>query len=231
MRVWVTRDEPPDGPLSTALRNAGLTPVLEPVITRRVLNDAAEAIGQLGADDWLVLTSPFAVESVAQAPARVPNVAVVGQSSADAARSRGFRVQLVSAGADAKSLFDELRQRVARVKVCFPRSSLANPPKPWADVELLSPVLYETSPREFDRSVIDRIDVIAVASPSAVNAIAGAGLHLHDRRIASIGPTTSNALRKHGLEVWLEAPVRSFDSLAIAISDRHGRKPPMDVVP
>lgn len=220
MRVWVTRDEPPDGALATALCDAGLTPVLESVIARRVLSDAAEAIGQLGADDWLVLTSLFAVESVALEPARVPKVAVVGESSAEAARSRGFRVELVSARADAKSLFHELRERVARGKVCYPRSSLANPPEPWADVELINSVLYETVPRDFDRRVLDRVDAIAVASPSAVDAIAAAGLQLRDRRFASIGPTTSNALRKQSLEVWLEAPNRSFESLAGAIADR-----------
>lgn len=220
MRVWVTRDEPPDGPLSTALRNAGLTPVLEPVIARRVLSDAAEAIGKLGANDWLVLTSPFAVESVALEPACVPKVAVVGKFSAEAARSRGFRVTLVSVGADAKSLFNELRERVVRGKVCYPRSSLANPPDPLPGVELFSPVLYDTSRREFDETVLGRADVITVASPSAVDAIAAMGLQLRDQRIASIGATTSNALRSHTLEVWLEAPNRSFESLARAIADR-----------
>ena len=65
MIVWVTRDEPPDGPLSTALWNAGLEVVHEPVIEKRICHtgSASEAISRLSANDWLVLTSPFAIEA------------------------------------------------------------------------------------------------------------------------------------------------------------------------
>lgn len=217
MRVWVTRDEPPDGPLSTALRVAGLTPVHEPVLTRHVIDDAADVISQLSSDDWLVLTSAYAIESVAVEPARVPKVAVVGESSAKAARALGFRVELISKGKDAGSLFDELQRRVTSGKVCYPRSSLVKPRDSWTNVELVSPVLYETTPRKFDASVLDRIDIIAVTSPSAVTALHSAKLKLDAHRFASIGPTTSAALREINLEPRLEAPHRSFDSLAEAI--------------
>ncbi len=220
MRVWVTRDEPPDGPLSTALRDAGLTPVHEPVVTRRVIDNAADLISQLSPDDWLVLTSPYAIESVAVEPARVPKVAVVGESSAKAARALGFRVELVSEGKDASSLFSELQRRVTSDKVCYPRSSLAKPRDAWADVELTTPILYLTIPRKFDASVLDRTDVIAVTSPSAVTALYSAKLNLGAHRFASIGPTTSAALRQVNIEPWLEAPHRSFESLSSAIPDR-----------
>ena len=218
MRVWVTRDEPSDGPLSTALRAVGLIPVHEPVLARRVVNDAADTIAQLGPNDWLVLTSPYAVESVAIEPARIPKVAVVGESSAIAARSLGFKVELISEGRDAGSLFDELRQRVTSGKVCYPRSSLVRPRDAWADVELITPVLYETTPHEFDASVLDRIDVITVTSPSAVTSLYASKLRLDAQRFASIGPTTSAALRQINLEPWLEAASRSFESLAESIS-------------
>ena len=217
MRIWVTRDEPPDGPLSTALRVAGLTPVHEPVLTRHVIDDAADVISQLSSDDWLVLTSAYAIESVAVEPARVPKVAVVGESSAKAARALGFRVELISKGKDAGSLFDELQRRVTSGKVCYPRSSLVRPRDSWANVELITPLLYETTPREFDAGVLDRVDVIAVTSPSAVTALHSARLKLDAHRFASIGPTTSTALREINLEPWLEAADRSFDSLAEAI--------------
>ena len=131
MRVWVTRDEAPDGPLSTALKKAGLTVVWEPVMQRRVCHDVTDVIAQLGPDDWLVLTSVFAIEALASAPAQGPRVAVVGEKSRMVAESRGFRVTLVSAGGDGKSLFRELKDKVTRGKVCYPRSSLAKPPDPW----------------------------------------------------------------------------------------------------
>jgi len=213
MNVWVTREEDHTGPLCTALRAAGLNPVREPVIERHLLDDCAHVLSTLGPDDWLVLTSPYAVESVAAEYARVPRVAAVADASRDAAVQRSFRVELVSPTADGAGLWKELKTRATRGKVCYPRSSLARPPQPWPGVELLSPILYETAPREFDGSVIDRIDVVSVASPSAVNAIGPI-----DKPFASIGPTTSAALRNIGIEPWIESPRPDFTSLANAIA-------------
>lgn len=215
MRVWVTRDEPADGRLCTALRNVELNPVLEPVLERRVVDDAAEMIRRLGPDDWLVLTSPYAINAVAAEPARVPRVAVVSEPSRRAAEARGFRVELVSSKGDGRSLFQELRARFTQGRVCYPRSALVVPPKPWPGIEMLSTVLYETVPRAFDRGVIARVDVVAVASPSAVEAVGPL-----DLRFASIGPTTSAALKRLGREPWVEAGQPSFESLAQAILDK-----------
>jgi len=213
VRVWVTREESDDGPLCTALRQHGLEPVLEPVLMRRVVDDAGEVVAQLGPDDWLVLTSPYAIEAVAGEPARVPRVAVVGEPSRKAAEARGFRVALVSSGGDGRSLFAELRTRATTGKVCYPRSALVDAPPAWPDIEMISPVLYETVSRPFDRTVIERVDVVSLASPSAVNAIGPV-----DLPFASIGPTTSKALRAIGSEPWVEAPDRSMESLAEAIA-------------
>ncbi len=217
MRVWVTREESSDGPLCTALRSCGLKAVLEPVLTRNVVDDCAEVIAHLAPDDWLVLTSPYAIESVAAKPSVIPKVAVVAESSRRLAIEKGLRVELVSEDGTGKSLFDELRRTVNTGKVCYPRSALIAGPHAWDGVELLSPVLYETVECEFDRSVVDRVDVVSVASPSAVRAVGKISLPF-----ASIGPTTSAALHEIGVEPWVEAPQRSMASLANAIADQTG---------
>ena len=46
LRVWVTRDESRDGPLSIALRKAGVAPVWEPVLERHVVDDAGKEIAR-----------------------------------------------------------------------------------------------------------------------------------------------------------------------------------------
>lgn len=221
--VWVTRDEEPQGPLSSAISDAGLHPVLEPVIERHLVGDADEAISQLCFDDWLILTSVFAVESIPLESSRVPRVAVVGGASAEAARERGLRVELVGSGG-AGVLFQELQEHVKDGTVCYPRSSLAREPQGWENVKIVSPVLYETVARSFDLSVADRVDVIAVASPSAVDAVVNALDEADsvaiDLPFASIGSTTSAALDRHGLKAWIEAPDRRLASLAGAIASR-----------
>lgn len=216
----MTRDEGSDGPLSTALRNAGLSVVHEPVLARQVVNDASNALRQLKPGDWLVLTSVYAIEAVAREPARVPRVAVVGEVSRTAAVARGFRVEHVSSGVNAVSLFDDLRTLVTTGRVCYPRSSRTKSPDTWADVELTSPVLYETLPRAFDKTVVSRIDAACIASPSAVDAMNASGINLSAIRLASIGPTTSARVRAVKLKPWLEAPHSNFASLAAAIAER-----------
>jgi uroporphyrinogen-III synthase len=218
MRVWVTRDEDDAGPLSMALRGEGLQPIVEPVVRRRKIDDAGEPLRELGADDWLVVTSAFAVECLAADLARVPRVAAIGAATADAARRRGMRVELVAQTPTVQSLFAELLPRVEkhRTTVCYPRSSVAaaTPPMP-APVRVLSPVVYETSPVGFDRGIVDRVDCMAVTSASAVRAIGATKL-----RAASIGRATSRALRDMGMCPWLESPRATFDALARAIADQ-----------
>ena len=72
----------------------------------------------------------------------------------------------------------------------------------------------------FDRHVIDSVDVVSVASPSAVAAIRAVVGIPRGIPFASIGPTTSAALRRVGIEPWVEAPKRSFASLAQTIASQ-----------
>lgn len=212
MNVWVTREEPVDGPLSAALRDAGLVPVLEPVIERRVLDGALDELAGLGPDDWLVLTSAFAIRAM-PSDARTPRVAVVGVPSQRAAEAKGMRVELVGHDGGATALFEELGPLASGKTVLYPRSSAAPARTLPDDVTLISPVLYETAPRAFRTDVIDEIDVIAVASPSAVRAIGAV-----ERPFASIGATTTGALRALDIEPWVEAPEPTFPALALAIA-------------
>lgn len=212
MKTWVTRDEPPDGPLGAALRATGLEVVHEPVIARNALTDARQEIARLGPDDWLVLTSVYAIESVAADVARVPQIAVVSESSRSAAEARGFHVALVSKGGTAKSLFSELCAAHGAT-VCYPRSSQAELPEVGPGITFVSPVLYETIARPYRKSVVDEVEIITVTSASAVRAIGVLTLPF-----ASIGPSTTAALGEIGITPWVESPQPHFDSLAQAIA-------------
>jgi uroporphyrinogen-III synthase len=214
MRIWVTRDEASDGPLSTALREVGLTPVLEPVLERRVVDDCAKVVAQLGPRDWLVITSPYAAREVAIDPSFTANVAAVGTATAFEVGQRGVDVMLVGeAGVDA--LFEMVIERARGRTVVYPRSNLATPPSLPADIRLIDPILYETAQRAWRREVVDEIDIVSVASPSAVRATGPV-----DRPFGSIGPSTSAALREIEIEPWVQAPEPSFVSLARAIADQ-----------
>lgn len=214
MRVWVTRDEPSDGPLCSALIGQGLEPVLEPVLRRRIIADLSDQIAQLDVDDWLVLTSPFAIKAIDPKGVRC-RVAVVGVASQKLAESRGLRVERTSPDQTARGLFRSLDADPARARrVLYPRSSKATPPK-CTSIHVDSPVLYETVQVPFDQTIAQRTDVVCLTSPSAAQAVASISpLPL----CASIGPTTTAALRARSIEPWLESPEPNFTQIAAAIA-------------
>ncbi len=215
MIVWVTRNEPADGPLSFALRERGLDVILEPVIEQTILACPADLLAGLGPDDWLVLTSPFAIEAVTAEPAaRIPHVAVVGESSRALATRAGLRVELIGPDGHGSTLFEALRTTVTAGVVCYPRSAKAAVPQAWADVELRCPVLYDTVPRDFDRTVAERVAVAVVASPSAVEALGDI-----DVPLASIGRATTSAIHARGRAPVAVAAYPTFDNLAKAVAD------------
>ena len=215
MKIWVTRDEPLDGPLCSALKQAQLQVIHEPVLQRHVVTDARSEIAQLAPSDWLVLTSTYAINAVAEDVARVPKVAVVGESSREAAIRKGFHVELVSSDGTGKGLFEELFTIAAGSTICYLRSSLAVAPDAPDSITMTSPVLYETHKREYRKDILNEADVAAVTSASAVYAVGPI-----DMRFASIGVSTSKALREIGIEPWVEAAEPSFNALAHAIADQ-----------
>jgi uroporphyrinogen-III synthase len=214
-RVWVTRDEGPTGPLSRALASRGLQPVNEPVMVRRVVGEPIAWLPSLRPADWLVLTSPFAIDALTgfQVPCQV---AVVGEASRAAAEARGLRIGLVGADGTGEGLWHRLRQAVSSGVILYPRSERAEVPAPWAEVRIEAPVLYTTSARDFDRSVAGRVAVAALASASAADAMRA----LAPRpRLATNGRSTTRVLVRLGLEPWLESPAPTLDALAAAIAD------------
>jgi len=215
VNVWVTRDEERDGPMCTALQDESLGVVWEPVLERRLCESWDDAaVADLGENDWLVLTSPYAIELLAgRSDRRRPRVAVVAEASKELAVANGYNVALVSSDATGATLFNELSRQVHSGTVCYPKSSLAEKPDAWPGITLRCPILYETVARSFDRTVIERVDLVAVASASAVRAVGRVALPF-----ASIGPKTTAALRDLCIKPVVEAPDRSFQSLAEAIA-------------
>lgn len=213
-RVWITRDEPHDGPLARALVAAGRVPVLEPVlhvVTLAASETIEEPLAALTQQDWLVLTSARAVQSLPDVPIRA-RVGVVGPATRRAAVARGLTVSLTSRDGTGAGLWKELDRRVGRVRILFPRSEEAEVPQ-LAGVEILAPAMYGVRPRDFDPSVVDRVDAAAFASPSAVRAAARVLRTVH-LPCLSIGPTTTGALVTLGVRDIRRASEPTFVALA-----------------
>ena len=192
--------------------------------------------------DWLVLTSARAVaalEEIAGEPLAVPApVAVVGPATAERARRAGLDVRLQAKGGTVVALAEEMAEVLAaatrtsaaeRPLVVFAGAEDAHRGLEVLETRGLARVVrlavYRTIPAppvpEAQREELD-VDVVLLASPSAVRGLV-AGARLPARaRIITIGPSTTAAAREAGLTVAGEAVTRDLAGLLRAIPEENG---------
>lgn len=139
--VIVTREENPrEGPLGAALREAGLEPRHVPLIaSRRVPVDPATmdaALFALRSGGWFIFTSRRAVEFWFEAmgergvdPESSPPtglVFAVGESTAEAVHARGWKVDYIPDTAQGNRLYqvvsDKIKKASTAPKIVFPRA-------------------------------------------------------------------------------------------------------------
>jgi uroporphyrinogen-III synthase len=251
MGVVVTRDDGDSGVLSRALRARGATVLHWPTVRWAPAADPAPLtteLGRLSTFHWVVFTSPRAVDAVAERRDTLPEalrVAAVGRSTAEAARLRGWRIDLVPGVQTAEALAQAMTEAGAGAgnRVLFPASEIAGVTLEEglgrAGAEVVRVTAYRTVPVPIDRAACGRalragaVQVISFTSPSAVSGLAqGLGDSLFTEAVAStvmaaIGPTTAGALRSAGADRVIEAEDHSLTGLADRIAEwarAHHRK-------
>lgn len=239
--VAVTREDGAEATLATLLRDHGATIVSWPAIRWAAADPAPldAALARLGQFQWVVLTSPRAVEAVAaRDPVWPPplRLAAVGGATRAAAEARGWPVHLVPSIQTAEALVDALAGAGVGpgTRVLFPASEIARDTLETGlrrvGAEVVRVTAYRTLAGELDREACARVltagqvQVISVASPSAVEGLKAA---LGDRLftmaaartvMAAIGPTTAAAARAAGVDRVIEASDHSLAGLADRIA-------------
>jgi uroporphyrinogen-III synthase len=220
--------------LGEALRAAGAS-VLECAATRIEWFDPSplqRAMAQLQGGDWLVCTSANGVRAIARAATPLSpevSVAAVGESTAQAFAEAGVRVDLLPGRHDAAGLVAELTARAPMqgVRVCFPCAVDARPTLVdglLAAGALVEPIVcYASRPDESGlRRLADAlgrgvVDLITLAAPSAVHAVATVMTPPDRCAVVVIGPVTSAAAFAAGLRVVAEAADASVPAMVHAI--------------
>jgi uroporphyrinogen-III synthase len=237
-RVAVTRDEPADGPLSTALRLHRLTPVPCPVLVEGppadpdALADAANTLEQY---DWVVAASARAVRAITRArggpwPADIRTAAVGAATAAALAEAGVTRPTLVAPEPGAEALVtllaevDWLERRVLVPTTPGGRTILAEHLRAaWAMVdEVEAYAMHPRAPGDIARDWHAAApDAAVIASPRVAELLAAAidvdGLRAL-RLVISIGATTRLALERLG--VTSETPAHAdFAECARLLAD------------
>lgn len=245
LSVLVTRPRAQSRPLLKRLTALGARPVPAPLVKTvpPASWDTLDAcLRRLGSYDAVVFTSANAAQAffararavLNRRPAPPAAVYAVGAATARALSDAGWAGALLPDAFDGSSLARRMG-RVRGRRVLIPRSSIGREELPRhlrrAGAVLDLPVAYRTvadasGTRALRRAARAGFDWAAFASPSAVRAF-GAALGpretarlLASARTASIGPTTSAALRVLGVEPTVEAQPSTAEGLAAAIAEK-----------
>ncbi len=229
--VLVTRAAEDAAPWAERLAALGARPVVFPCLVCEARDDAptrAALAAALDGASWLALTSRRGVEAVARlAPGGVPAgvaIAAVGPATAEAARALLGRCDLVAAEGTGAALAEALRDALvagapgAAPGAAPPKVAIAAADRAGRHLErVLEPAgvtvarvaVYRTvpAPPETPRVALDAlgVDTILLASPSAVAGLVHRAVVPGGAAIVTIGPSTSEAARAHGLLVCAEA--------------------------
>jgi uroporphyrinogen-III synthase len=238
-RVLVTRAEDDARRWADQLRAWGAEPEVLPCLSCRLREDPAtrEALaGALDGAHWLSVSSRRGVEAVAaltRASQRAPlRIAAVGETTARSCREQLDRVDLVAPGGTGRALAETLAGALAPNVAAGGRPIVVAAAGDRAPQELervLEPmgvevrrvVVYETVPAAPRDPKVDLaesgIEIVLLASPSAVQGLAAQAVILPSTKLISIGPSTSEAIRDAGWEVAGEASRRDLVGLVEAI--------------
>ena len=246
-RIVVTRTREQAGGLSRELSSLGADVVELPTIRIELPDDRqgfAEGVTHAHEYDWLVFSSPNGVERFFDAffatyeDARSlgnPRIAVIGNGTAQKVREYRFAVDLVPEKFVAEGLVE-----------AFANESIENLTVLWVRAEEARDVIYEgltalggivdeciaykTVPETGDptgaaaRMAEQGADLMTFTSASTVDNFFKLALPWPENCAAgSIGPVTSEALRKHGVEPAFEAKQHDIPGLVAAIRKWGGR--------
>ena len=204
LTVLLTRPEGRNEELAARLREVGFEVAVEPLVAVEPIGDEPVDVG---AYDWVVVTSVTGARELRRrmvgAPARV---AAIGRATAEAFGG----ADLVPRVSTQEGLLAEFPRPSGRV--LFAGAERAR----RLLVEALDAdfrPLYRTV--ELRPEALPAADLVVLASPSAVRALASVSTHVP---VVSIGPQTTAAAHRAGMQVAAEARTHDLDGLVAAVA-------------
>jgi uroporphyrinogen III methyltransferase/synthase len=239
-RIVVTRAREQASELKRLFEESGATVIQFPTI-EIAPPQSYESLDQAVDErfDWLVFTSIngvsafferlFAKGEDVRALAGT-RIACVGETTAAALRAGGIVPDLVPDKFMSTALIPHFDADLHRVRIAVIRAAegrdefIEEMRNRGAEVHLA--VAYRTVPVAANADELHDIDVVTFTSASTVDNFFAAAPAIEGALLASIGPTTSDALRKHGCQPDVEASTASIQALHDAVVHAEERRKP-----
>lgn len=246
-RIVVTRTRQQAGGLTKQLSLLGASVLEIPTIKIEPPEDL-KAFGQLVMDshtyEWIVFTSPNGVDRFFEMFYKLyddarsigaAKIAAIGPGTAERVKAYHLAVDLMPEKFVAEGLIKAFKeqsvenQTVLWVKAESTREVLGNELVGLGAI-LDEAIAYRTVPEDADHESITQFkeegaDVITFTSSSTVEHFLELKVPLPEGiKVASIGPITSDTLRKHGVRIDIEAKEHSIPGLVKAIEKHFGSK-------
>jgi uroporphyrinogen III methyltransferase/synthase len=234
-RVVVTRAREQASDLKRMLEESGAEVVEFPTIeigAPASFESLDRVIASIDDYQWIVFTSTNGVNAFFDRLAGAGKdaralagrmIAAVGESTAQSLRSRGINPDLIPPRFQSAALLPLLEKDQRGIRTAVIRAAAGSDElidelrKRGGEVDLA--IAYETRPVTGDLQSLENIDIVTFTSGSTVDHFFGAienGIAKH-ARLASIGPMTTEAIRRHGRVPDIEADAATVAALHAAI--------------
>jgi len=216
--------------LSEAILDQGGIPIPLTVFELQTEKEnAREWLDRLESFDWLVLSSASAVECLCELMAhfgvdhrRLPHIAVSGPSATRALKAVGLYPDYQPSSYTSRDLGEGMLKHldIRDQKVLIPRSSASQSPLPniledaGANVEVVT--LYTNQSLEVDQ--LPECDAVCFCSPSGLQPLLPFEDQLKKTLKVSIGPVTTQAMKKAGWHVDVEPRVFNAQHLVWSLA-------------
>lgn len=150
---------------------------------------------------WLIFTSRTSAEAFCQLHAdNVPNIAAVGEKTAEVLENNGYRVDFIPSVYSADRFVEEFPAVANGAKCLFIKGALAKNTISSMPLPVDEWIIYDTNLKLDNAEELSQMkhQTIIFASPSAVSAYRKAGGEWSDIEVAAIGHVTEKAIKDAG---------------------------------
>ncbi|MFC1496900.1 uroporphyrinogen-III C-methyltransferase [Verrucomicrobiota bacterium] len=207
-----------------------------------------EVTSHLPEFDWIIFTSPNAVESFFKSlnsnsldSRNLGGIRIcsIGPGTATKLRNHGINTDLMPQTHTSEAIFEALKEtNLAGKRILLPRANIAPHDLPekleQSGAEITEVTAYKTIPAQPEQDVLESLrneeaDIVTFTSSSTAKNFAELvrkefGKLPKNISYASIGPETSKAARAEGLDIEIEATKHTIDGLIDAMVKHFGNK-------